>query len=81
MSSGAADEVFTVVVNHEEQHSLWPSTRALPPGWRAIGFEGDRAACLEHIEAVWPDIRPLSLRQALAALEVPAPPGAPEPGQ
>lgn len=54
-----------VVVNDEEQYSLWPVGRDLPPGWRAEGFRGTRAACLSHIESVWTDMRPLSLRRAL----------------
>ena len=65
MSFDDADAIYKVVVNHEEQHSIWPAARALPVGWRAEGFEGAREACLEHIDSVWSDIRPLSLRKAL----------------
>jgi len=54
---------FRVVVNHEEQYSIWPLGRELPPGWRDAGMQGPRAACLEHIAAVWTDMRPLSLRR------------------
>jgi MbtH protein len=53
---------FRVVVNDEEQYSIWPGGRELPPGWRAEGVVGDREECLAHIEAVWTDMRPLSLR-------------------
>ncbi|GAT66858.1 MbtH family NRPS accessory protein [Planomonospora sp. ID91781] len=53
-----------VVVNHEEQYSIWPSGRELPDGWRAEGFSGDREECLAHIERVWTDLRPLSVRGA-----------------
>ncbi|WP_449065483.1 MbtH family protein [Planomonospora algeriensis] len=53
-----------VVVNHEEQHSIWPAGRELPDGWRAEGFSGDREECLAHIERVWTDLRPLSVRGA-----------------
>lgn len=51
-----------VVVNHEEQHSVWPRARTLPAGWRATGFGGTRDECLEHIAVVWTDIRPASVR-------------------
>ncbi|MEV0623427.1 MbtH family protein [Nonomuraea sp. NPDC050404] len=51
-----------VVVNHEEQYSVWPADRELPPGWRAAGFAGTREECLAHIETVWTDLRPLSAR-------------------
>lgn len=61
----ATESRFCVVVNGEEQYSIWPSERALPPGWRDAGFAGDRAACLAHVEAVWTDMRPLSLRRAM----------------
>ncbi|MFC0861434.1 MbtH family protein [Sphaerimonospora cavernae] len=62
------NQILRVVVNDEEQHSIWPVGRNLPPGWRATGFEGVKAECLEHIDAVWPDIRPLSVRQRLSAV-------------
>ncbi|MFG1944015.1 MbtH family protein [Nonomuraea sp. NPDC048826] len=51
-----------VVVNHEEQYSIWAADRELPPGWRAVGYAGTREECLAHIEAVWTDMRPLSVR-------------------
>jgi MbtH protein len=64
MADEQADErVYTVVVNDEEQYSIWWADRALPTGWRAAGVQGTRAACLEHIETVWTDMRPLSLRR------------------
>ena len=58
-------EPYVVVVSDEEQYSIWPSDRDLPPGWRAAAFRGGRADCLAHIEHVWTDMRPLSLRRAL----------------
>ncbi|MGW0873045.1 MbtH family protein [Streptomyces sp. NPDC002740] len=60
---------FTVVSNAEQQYSVWFPGRALPPGWQASGFEGSRAECLAHIAEIWQDLRPLSLRVALAAGE------------
>ena len=58
-------QVYVVVVNQEEQYSIWPEDRELPLGWRAEGFEGSKAECLDHIESVWTDMRPLSLRKQL----------------
>lgn len=57
---------FVVLVNDEEQHSLWPVFADVPDGWRVVFGEAQRAACLEYIEANWPDIRPRSLRERLA---------------
>jgi MbtH protein len=54
-----------VVINHEEQYSIWPADRANAPGWRDAGKQGSKADCLEFIDAVWTDMRPLSLRRAL----------------
>ena len=56
---------YLVVVNHEEQYSIWPADRELPPGWEQAGFEGGKQDCLDHIEKVWTDMRPLSLRRDL----------------
>lgn len=53
---------YRVVVNHEEQYSIWPADRDAPAGWRDEGTSGSRAECLRRIEDVWTDIRPLSLR-------------------
>jgi MbtH protein len=54
--------MMRVVMNHEEQYSIWWADRDLPPGWTATGFEGTREECLEHIDQVWTDMRPLSAR-------------------
>lgn len=51
-----------VVVNDEEQYSIWPATRNIPDGWRALPYSGTKQDCLGHIEAVWSDMRPLSAR-------------------
>lgn len=58
---------YIVVLNHEEQYSIWPADRDLPLGWRGDGFTGTKAECLAHIDEVWTDMRPLSLRQAMEA--------------
>ena len=59
-------QTYQVVVNDEEQYSIWPADRDLPAGWRADGTEGTRADCLAHIGEVWTDMRPLSLRRRMA---------------
>lgn len=56
------DGTFLVLVNDEEQHSLWPSHLAVPPGWRIVHDEDNRQACLDYIEEHWTDLRPLSAR-------------------
>ena len=56
---------YTVVVNHEEQYSIWFADRDLPNGWRAVGKTGPKSACLEYIGEVWTDMRPLSLRKSM----------------
>jgi MbtH protein len=57
--------IYTVVVNHEEQYSIWPADRELPLGWTAVGKQGPKAECLAYIEEVWTDMRPLSLRKKM----------------
>jgi MbtH protein len=57
---------FAVVVNDEEQYSVWPEGKEIPPGWRAEGTIGTRPECLEHIDTVWTDLRPRSLRERAA---------------
>lgn len=57
------DGIFVALVNHEEQYSLWPEWKAVPAGWTAVqGVRGDKATVLAHIEKVWTDMRPKSLR-------------------
>ncbi|WP_026422293.1 MbtH family protein [Actinokineospora inagensis] len=55
---------FRVVVNDEEQYSIWPADRDLPAGWLGTGHTGSKVDCLNHIDEVWTDLRPLSLRSA-----------------
>lgn len=57
------DRVYAVVVNHEEQYSLWPTDRECPAGWREDGKTGSKAECLAYIRDVWVDMRPLSVRK------------------
>lgn len=56
---------YLVVVNGEEQYSIWPAVRDLPGGWTAVGAPRPRKECLDHIEGVWTDMRPKSVREAL----------------
>ena len=56
---------FEVVVNHEEQYSIWPAGRDIPAGWRAAGKTGTKKECLASIEETWTDMRPLSLRKKM----------------
>jgi MbtH protein len=63
------DQIYRVVVNHEEQYSIWPAYRDLPLGWRDAGKSGLKNECLQYIEEVWTDMRPLSLRKHMAQIE------------
>jgi len=56
---------YTVLVNDEEQYSLWLAELEVPHGWRAAGKTGTRQECLDYVRAVWTDMRPLSLRKAM----------------
>lgn len=59
------DRRYTVVINHEEQYSIWPEDREIPLGWKSVGKSGTKQECLDHIEEVWTDMRPLSLRKKM----------------
>ena len=59
------DLQFQVVMNHEEQYSIWPADKALPDGWTLAGKQGSKQECLAYVEEVWTDMRPLSVRQQL----------------
>jgi MbtH protein len=58
---------FHVVVNDEEQYSIWPADRDIPAGWRPAGHVGSKVDCIGHVDGVWTDMRPLSLRRSAAA--------------
>lgn len=60
--------LYKVVVNHEEQYSIWPADRDNALGWRDGGKSGLKAECLAHIKEVWTDMRPLSLRKRMEEL-------------
>jgi MbtH protein len=63
------DRTYKVVLNHEEQYSIWPAERENAPGWRDAGQTGTKAECLAHIERLWTDMRPLSLRRRMDQAE------------
>jgi len=68
----AADEtedrtIYKVVVNHEEQYSIWPADKANPQGWNDAGKQGAKDECLAYIREVWTDMRPLSLRREMSS--------------
>lgn len=60
--------VYKVVVNHEEQYSIWPANQESPLGWQDAGKAGSKEECLAYIQQVWTDMRPLSLRRKMAGL-------------
>ncbi|HYC89154.1 MAG TPA: MbtH family NRPS accessory protein [Thermoanaerobaculia bacterium] len=68
MSDEGRDDrtVYKVVVNDEEQYSIWPADRENALGWRDAGFQGLKQDCLAHIKEVWTDMRPKSLRDRMA---------------
>lgn len=57
--------IYNVVMNHEEQYSIWPVGRENALGWNSVGKSGTKAECLAYIEEVWVDMRPLSLRKKM----------------
>ncbi|WP_414566167.1 MULTISPECIES: MbtH family protein [unclassified Anabaena] len=59
--------MYKVVVNHEEQYSIWPADRENALGWRDAGKQGLKDECIAYIHEVWTDMRPLSLRKAMEA--------------
>ena len=62
MQDSEDDRDYHVVVNDEEQYSIWFTDQPIPAGWRAAGKTGKKAECLAYIKEVWTDMRPLSLR-------------------
>lgn len=61
--------IYNVVVNHEEQYSIWPKDRDIPLGWKAVGKSGLKGDCLDFIKVVWTDMRPLSLQKKMQEAE------------
>ena len=69
--------IYKVVVNHEEQYSIWPEYKANPLGWNDVGKVGPKAECLAYIKEVWTDMRPLSLRKKMEEMALNPPPPTP----
>jgi MbtH protein len=65
VSIDSEDTIFQVVINDEEQYSIWPAERDVPAGWRAEGPPAPKATCLQYIEEHWTDMRPLTVRRQL----------------
>ncbi len=57
------EPLFTVIVNAEEQYSIWPPDKEIPPGWKPTGKVGTKVDCLNYVKEIWTDMRPLSLRK------------------
>ncbi len=68
-SENEDSRIYKVVVNHEEQYSIWLADRENALGWADVGKAGTKQECLEYIDEVWTDMRPLSLRKHMAELE------------
>lgn len=65
------DETFIVLINHEEQYSIWPHWKAVPGGWKVVdGVKGDKKTVLAYVDSAWTDMRPLSLRTWMAEQEL-----------
>jgi MbtH protein len=73
MAEQQKSRTYAVVVNHEKQYSIWPVDRELPAGWTGEGVTGTEDECLAHIDEMWTDMRPLSLRNWVRDHEQPAP--------
>jgi uncharacterized protein YbdZ (MbtH family) len=75
--------IYKVVVNHEEQYSIWPDYKEMPLGWKDAGKSGLKVECLAYINEVWTDMRPLSLRKKMEemAKNPPPPPPPPDPNR
>lgn len=67
MQQEQSNQQYKVVLNHEEQYSIWPADRENPAGWSDAGKTGSKDECLAFIKEVWTDMRPLSLRRQMEA--------------
>lgn len=65
--TAAEDLEYQVVINDEERYSIWPTYKEIPAGWQPVGFSGPKQTCLDHINEVWTDMRPASLRRSMEA--------------
>ena len=72
MNDAEDKTIYDVVMNDEEQYSIWPAHKELPLGWRKAGKTGPKQECLEYVEEVWTDMRPKSLRDRMDAQAPPS---------
>jgi MbtH protein len=63
------NQIYKVVVNHEEQYSIWPAEKDNPSGWTDVGKRGPKTECLAYIKEVWTDMRPLTVRKKMEERE------------
>ena len=61
-------EILRVLINLEDQYSIWPEKREIPYGWKEVGKSGTKEECLAYIKGVWTDMRPRSLKEATAKI-------------
>ena len=71
--------IYKVVMNHDEQYSIWPDYKQIPQGWNYAGKTGPKAECLAYVKEVWTDMRPLSLRKKMEEFAKNPPPAPPPP--
>jgi MbtH protein len=57
---------YIVLINHEEQYSIWPAGKKIPPGWEQVGPTGSEEECVAYVDEHWTDMRPKSLREEMA---------------
>ena len=69
LNDTSVNESFKVLVNQEEQYSIWPEHLPVPAGWRGVGVMGEKQKCLDYVKETWTDMRPLSLRKQMATHE------------
>jgi MbtH protein len=67
MADGEDSTIYDVVINDEEQYSIWPEHKEVPAGWRKAGKTGSKQECLDYVNEVWTDMRPKSLRDRMDA--------------
>ena len=67
MDDNDSGALYYIVMNHEEQYSIWRADREVPKGWSVVGEKANKQQCLDHIKEVWTDMRPLSLRRQMGA--------------
>lgn len=69
MSIDNPNTEFIVVINHQEQYSIWPTYHPIPNGWQSVGVQGNKETCLAHIREHWTDMRPKRLKEAILKLD------------